>query len=178
MPPRRHLLTFLCSVPHRWSPWRNLHVKRQRQPSTSSDGHWESTSILVRETEEYIQDCHCTVIPPPSSLLSLIQSEKPHLPSTSQRTTKGNISNLLYVISSCLSSLHATFLHLPQGFSPTAYLLHRISRPSDGNTAKTHLWPLTAHTVTTCIASQALLTAIGMSSSDLLPPASSDLLTV
>ena len=50
---------------------------------------------------------------------------------------KDTNSNLLSVsVPFCFC---ATLLHLPQGFSPTAYLLHRISQPSERNT------PVTSH---------------------------------
>lgn len=64
---------------------------------------------------------------------------------------------------------------LPQGFSSTGYLLHQISRPSDGNTDQSDTCDLSLPTpVTTRIASQALVSATAMSSSDLEPYTSSD----
>lgn len=70
---------------------------------------------------------------PPTVLSSFSDPEKPRLLSTSQRTKTGNKQQFSSF------SFRATFLHLPQGFSPTAYLLHRISQPSDRNT------PVTSH---------------------------------
>lgn len=107
-----------------------------------SEGHMKNTSILFQKTtDRRLHSKTDTVqfyLPPSSPILFLwLSQSEPRLLSTSWTTRKGN---LLSVTSSSFSfsSLRATFIHLPQGLSPTAYLLHQISQPSDGNTEQRH----------------------------------------
>lgn len=105
-----------------------------------------------------------------NSPLSLIQSENLICFLPPRDLDKGNNCKLRSVISSPFSSPQATFPHLPQGYSPTAYLLHQISQPSDRNTDQNDACDLSLPLpVTTCIASQALLVATVMSSGDFGP---------
>lgn len=74
----------------------------------------------------------------------------------SSRRTDRTASDDLFPVSFYLSDIW----HLPQGFSSTAYLLHRISRPSDWITDQKNT-PVTSYCptpVTTSIASRAVLT--------------------
>lgn len=113
-------------------------------------------------------DWHNTVLPP--AVRSWSNQRKPCLLSTSQRTRKGKTQQFiiryqfLFFFSSCNISPFTSgiFSHClpPPPNQPTQWREHR---------AKTHLWPLTAVTVTTCIASQALLTATVTTSNDLGP---------
>lgn len=136
-------------------------------------GHWETTSILSGDRRIYSTQFYL----PPSCPPPLIQSEKPLLLSTSQRPWKGK-KTIYYLFS--VSSLRATFLHLPQGISPTAYLLHRISQPSDWNTEQRHtcdlslLLPWQPVLPLKLSSLQPWRPAMTL---DLLPPASSDPLT-